>query len=50
MPSDLGARDKAAQLLERQRQFARDEAVNLQAPIGKMFVNEIEVVLVLGVG
>jgi hypothetical protein len=43
-------RGQGAQLLERQRQFARDEAVNLQAPIGKMFVDEIEVVLVLGVG
>jgi len=30
--------------------YARDEAVNLQAPIGEMFVDEIEVVLVLRVG
>jgi hypothetical protein len=49
MPGDLGARGLGAQLLERQRQFVRDEAVNLQAPVGKMFVGEIEVVLVLGV-
>src|SRR3979490_3326388 len=49
MSGDLGARGQDAQLLERQRQFVLDDAVDRQAPIGEMIVDEMEVFLVLRV-